>query len=311
MEFIDVILKAGKAAVELSFFVLLPIMVVMLTIMRFLEAKGFLDWFVTKVAPLLRPFGLNGLSVFAALQVSFVSFAAPVSTLAMMDQRGVSDRHLAACLAMVFSMAQANVLFPMTSMGLTFGFTLAVSLAGGLVAAAATYYLFGRSLSHREVTVDETLHHPVAENAKGLLDVINRAGAEAFKITLGSLPILVLAMVAVLFLKNFGAFDWITAVLDRALALASIDPHLVIPTFTKYLAGGTAMMGVFDEMIRTGEASPALINESAGWLIHPFDLPGIAILMSAGPRIARVWKIAAIGALFGIFLRTIAHALYF
>jgi hypothetical protein len=42
------------------------------------------------------------------LQINFVSFAAPLATLTMMEQRGTSDRHIAATLAMVFAMAQAN-----------------------------------------------------------------------------------------------------------------------------------------------------------------------------------------------------------
>jgi spore maturation protein SpmB len=118
---IDVILRAGRSAVELSFFVLLPVMVVMLSLMRLLEARGVLDWVVARLAPLLRPLGLTGLGVFAALQINFVSFAAPVATLAMMDQRGASSRHLAATLAMVMAMAQANVSMPMAAMGLHFG----------------------------------------------------------------------------------------------------------------------------------------------------------------------------------------------
>jgi hypothetical protein len=37
---IDVILRAGRSAVELSFFILLPVMIVMLSLMRLLEARG-------------------------------------------------------------------------------------------------------------------------------------------------------------------------------------------------------------------------------------------------------------------------------
>ena len=136
---IDVILRAGRSAVELSLFVLLPVMIVMLSLMRLLEARGVLDWIVHRLAPLLKPIGLTGLGVFAALQISFVSFAAPVATLTMMEQRGASDRHIAATLAMVMAMAQANVMIPMTAMGLDFGMTLGLSLLGGLLAAAATY----------------------------------------------------------------------------------------------------------------------------------------------------------------------------
>ena len=98
---IDIILQAGRAAVELSLFVLLPVMIVMLAVMRLLEAYGVLDWLVQRLSPLLRPFGLPGLGVFAALQINLVSFAAPVATLSLMEQRGASARHLAATLAMM------------------------------------------------------------------------------------------------------------------------------------------------------------------------------------------------------------------
>ncbi|MFZ5581085.1 MAG: nucleoside recognition family protein [Pseudomonadota bacterium] len=306
---IDIILKAGRSAIELSLFVLLPVMVVMLALMRLLEARGVLDWIVARLAPALKPFGLSGLGVFAALQISFVSFAAPVATLTMMEQRGVSSRHLAATLAMVMAMAQANAAFPMMTMGLNFGTTLAFSLLGGLVAAAATYYIFGRSLSAEEARLDETLHHPVAEDAKGVLDVINRAGAEAFKIAVGAIPMLVLSLVAVTALKRFGAIDLLTQWLTPLLALAAIDPVLILPSLTKVLAGGTAMMGVMDDMRRSGQVSAELLNASAGWLIHPFDVPGVAVIISAGRRVAAVWKPAALGACVGIGVRTLGHIL--
>jgi len=306
---IDLILKSGRSAVELALFILLPVMVVMLSLMRLLEARGALDWVVARLAPLLKPFGLTGLGVFAALQINFVSFAAPMATLTMMEQRGASNRHLAATLAMVFAMSQANAAFPMLTMGLDFTSTLAFSLIGGLAAAAATYYLFGRHLSPTEGPLDETLHHPVAESAKGVLDVINRAGAEAFKIAVGAMPMLILSLVAVNALKRFGAIDLITQALTPLLKLAAIDPVLILPALTKYLAGGTAMMGVMDDMRRTGQVSVELLNASAGFLISPFDLPGVAVLISAGRRVAAVWKPAALGACIGILLRTLGHAL--
>lgn len=306
---VDIILKAGRSAIELSLFVLLPVMVVMLSLMRLLEARGVVDKVVAWLAPALKPFGLTGLGVFAALQINFVSFAAPMATLSMMEQRGVSNRHIAATLAMVFAMSQANAAFPMMTMGLNFGTTLLFSLLGGLVAAAATYYLFGRGLSAEEARLDETLHHPVAEDAKGVLDVINRAGAEAFKIAVGAIPMLVLSLVAVTALKRFGAIDLLTQWLTPLLALAAIDPVLILPSLTKILAGGTAMMGVMDDMRRSGQVSAELLNASAGWLIHPFDVPGVAVIISAGRRVAAVWKPAALGACVGIGVRTLGHIL--
>jgi hypothetical protein len=197
----------------------------------------------------------------------------------------------------------------MMTMGLDFGLTLLWSMIGGLTAAAATYYLFGKSLSSAEGTLDETLHHPVADDAKGVLDVINRAGAEAFKISVGAIPMLVLSLVTVTALKRFGALDLLTQLLTPLLALLAIDPILILPALTKYLAGGTAMMGVMDEMRRAGQVSTELLNASAGFLISPFDLPGVAVLISAGRRVATVWKPAALGACIGIAMRTVGHIL--
>jgi spore maturation protein SpmB len=306
---IDVILRAGRSAVELSLFVLLPVMVVMLSLMRLLEARGALDWLVARVTPLLRPAGLTGLGVFAAVQVSFVSFAAPVATLTMMEQRGCSDRHIAATLAMVMAMAQANAAFPLTALGLHYPPLLAFSLLGGLVAAAAAYYVFGRSLSSEEHAIDETLHHPVAADAKGVLDTINRAGAEAFKIAVGAIPMLVLSLVVVTALRASGAIDALTRLLATPMAALQLDTAVILPTLTKYLAGGTAMLGVADEMLRQGQMSVALLNSSAGFLIHPLDIPGVAVLISSGRRVASVWKPAALGAAAGILVRAAGHAL--
>lgn len=307
---IDVILRAGRSAVELSFFVLLPVMVVMLSLMRLLEARGVLDWLVARLAPALRPVGLTGLGIFAAVQINFVSFAAPVATLAMMDQRGASSRHLAATLAMVMAMAQANASIPMTSMGLHFGPVLLWSLVGGLAAAASTYYGFGRTLPAEEHKVDETLHHPVAESAKGVLDVINRAGAEAFKIAVGAIPMLVLSLTVMLALRRLGAIDLLSGLLSPTLLSIGADPALILPTLTKYLAGGTAMMGIIDEMIRAGTVTAATLNgPAAGLLIQPLDVPGVAVLISAGRRVAEVWKPAVLGAMIGILVRMMGHGL--
>ncbi|MBS0544876.1 MAG: nucleoside recognition family protein [Proteobacteria bacterium] len=303
------ILQAGRSAVELALFVLLPIMVVMLALMRMLEARGALDWIVARLAPLLRPAGLTGLGVFAALQINFVSFAAPVATLTMMESRGASDRHLAATLAMVMAMAQANVTFPMAAMGLAFGPALLLSLLGGLVAAAVTYHVFGRSLSSIEGPLDESLQHRVADDTKGVLDVINRAGAEAFKIAVGAIPMLVLALVVVMVLRASGAIDALTAVLAPLLAALDIHPAMVLLTLTKAIAGGTAMMGVMEDMLRNGTASAAMLNANAGFLIHPLDVGGVAVLISAGRRVASVWKPAALGAVLGILARMAGHAL--
>jgi hypothetical protein len=197
----------------------------------------------------------------------------------------------------------------MVAMGLNFIVVVLLSLIGGLTAAAVTWYGFGRHLDTAETRIDESLKHPVADDAKGVLDVINRAGAEAFKISVGAIPMLVLSLVVVHGLRTLGAIDALTSALAPILGWFSVDPIIVLPTLTKVLAGGTAMMGVMDELVRSGQASAPFINHSAGLLIHPLDIPGVAILISAGRRIAEVWKPAVLGALIGIALRTAGHVL--
>ena len=69
------------------------------------------------------------------------------------------------------------------------------------------------------------------------------------------------------------------------------------------------MMGVMDELFRAGQASVASFNRAAGFLINPFDVAGVAVLISAGPRVGKVWKAAALGAIAGIALRSAGHLL--
>jgi len=157
--------------------------------------------------------------------------------------------------------------------------------------------------------MDETLHHRVADDAKGVLDVINRAGAEAFKISVGAIPMLVLALVAVMALRASGGIDLLTGLLTPLLRAFDLDPALILLTLTKYIAGGTAMMGVMDEMLKAGTTTIDTLNASAGFLIHPFDVAGVAVLISAGRRVAAVWKPAALGAVVGIAVRTVGHGL--
>lgn len=305
----DVILPAGRSAVELSLFLLLPVMVVMLTLMRLLEAWGALDWVVLRLAPLLRPFGLTGLGVFAALQISLVSFAAPIATLSIMEQRGTSDRHLAAAFAMVLAMAQANAVYPLMTMGLRVAPVMLLSLAGGLLAAAMTYHLFGRRLSSTEHLLDDRPQHAAADSPKKVLDVINHAGAEAFRLAIGSIPLLVLSLVVVTAAKRAGVVDVLTVSLGPWLSAAGIDPAVILPAFTKVFAGGTAMVGVVDEQLRQGRLDVHVVNAAAGFLINPLDLPGVPILMAAGRRVAQVWKPAVAGAVVGILLRILGSAL--
>ena len=308
-EFADIILRSGKSGVELALFILLPVMVVMLSIMRMLEAKGVLDRIVKLVSPLLGPLGIPGLGVFALLQVSFVSFAAPVATLTMMDKGGASSRHIAATLAMVLSMAQANVVYPMAAFGLNVGVTIAVSLAAGICAATVTYYVFARHLSNEEPDEEPTVKHPSAEGATGVLAVINRAGAEAFRIAVGAIPLLILALVLVNTIREAGLISSLEALLTPLFSSIDVSSIAVLPIVTKYIAGGSAMMGVTVDLMNAGQFSVSDLNRLAGFMIHPFDIAGVAVLISSGPRVAAVLMPAALGAVVAILLRSVVHLL--
>ena len=150
MDVISIIMAAGKSSVDVALYTLLPIMVIMLIIMKYLEVRGILDVIVRWVAPLLKPFGLTGMSAFALIQINFVSFAAPLATLSIMDKRGVSDRQMAATLAMVFAMGQGNVFYPLTPFGLHWLASIVISVIGGLCAAAVAWHVTGRRLSVAE-----------------------------------------------------------------------------------------------------------------------------------------------------------------
>ncbi len=309
---VGLILAAGKSAVELTLYVLLPVMVVMMALMRLLEAKGVLALVARLLAPVLRPFGIPGIGVFALLQVLLVSFAAPVATLALMEDEGISRREIAATLAMVLAMSQANAVFPMLAVGLNLHVTLLTSLAGGLAAAWVTRWVFFRSAGG-EVEPGE----PVAaapekpEGPTRVLDLLVEGGQEGAQLSLRSIPMLLLAICLVKALEVTGAILLLERGLSPLLRSIGLSGIAVLPLVTKYLAGGTAMMGVAMKLIDGGSMSALELNRIAGFMINPLDAVGVSILLSAGPRVAAVARPAVAGAAVGILLRGILHLVCF
>lgn len=301
------ILSSGRAAVELALFVLLPIMIVMLSIMRWLESVGWLNRIVNVVTPLLRPFGLSGLGVFALIQVMLVSFAAPLATLAVMARTGSAPRHIAATLAMVLALSQANVVFPMAAAGLDIPVTMGIALIGGLLAASVTWYGFARNLSSDDKpAANDAL--PDAAPPKGLMAVIRRAGTDAWDIAIGALPLLVVALVAVNLIRLTGAIGVLETSLAPAFEAIGYPTQTLLLGITKYIAGGTAMMGIAMEQFSQHLLTPRDINLLAGLLLCPLDVAGVAILLAAGKPVAEVARPAIMGALVGIAFRIAAHS---
>lgn len=310
MNIIEIIMSAGKSAVNVSLYTLLPIMVVMLAIMRFLEAKGVLEKIVKVFGPLLKPFGLGGMSLFAIIQMNFVSFAAPIATLTMMDRQGESDRRMAATLAMSFAMGQANVFYPFIPQGLHWLPAIGISILGGLVAGAATWHIFGRRLSSENFRTASTKNR-VTHKKQGLLAIINLAGADAIRLSAGAIPMLIISLAAVNMLEAVGFVHLLEHLLSPLLTLAGISPVFILATLVKTMAGGTAYFGVASDLIAQGKFTVNELNASAGLLVQTLDLPGIGIFLAVSSRFVRLFRYVLPGALVGIAVRTCLHILIY
>jgi len=306
---VSVILEAGRTAIDLALYILLPILVVMLALMKLLESYGLMAWVANRLAPLLRIFGLPGLGIFAMVKLLLVSFSAPVATLALMDRNGTSLRHIAATLAMVMTMSQANVVFPMVAVGLDLPVIMATSLAGGLFAAALTYYLLVRNAGDGSDASQAAVQAP--SERRSAMEVLAEGGQEGMKIALASLPMLLLALCFVGTLKAVGAIPLISTVLAPLLGLLGLPEAAVLPVVTKFIAGGTAFMGVTLDLMNQGQISVTELNRMAGFVTNPLDLAGVAIFASAGKRVGAIARAAVFGAIAGMLLRGVLHLLIF
>jgi spore maturation protein SpmB len=310
-EVVRIILVSGKSAVELGLYVLLPVMVVMMALMKVVEAKGGLALVARLLTPILKVFGIPGAGAFAILQLLLVSFAAPVATLSIMERDGTARRSIAATLAMIFTMSQANVVFPMVAVGLDLSIIVLTSLAGGLCAAALTYYLFARSARDHDPSVIGILPPEKPKWASSPLTLMIQGGQEGVQIVLGAIPILVLAICLVNGLKGVGAIALLEAFLSPALGAIGLPAVAVLPIATKFLAGGTAMMGVTLDLLKGGAMTVTEFNRLAGFIINPFDIVGVAVLIAAGSRCASVVRPAVAGATVGVLIRGLLHLLIF
>ncbi len=308
---IQIILSAGRTGVDLALYTLLPIMVVMLALMKLLDAWGVLAFIARFLSPVLKPFGIPGLGIFAAVKMLLVSFAAPVATFALMGQNGTSRRHLAATLAMILVMTQANVSFPLAAFGLDVGVSLLTSVLGGLAAAAVTHHVFTRKAGWDDESFAAEMPDSTAHYGKNAMQVLSAGGLEGLKIVVNSIPMLVLALCFVNVLKATGAMTGLTALLAPALAWIGLPDSAVLPLVTKFIAGGTAFMAVTMDLIQQHSLSAVELNRMVGFATNPLDLVGVALFASAHPRMHDIMKPALLGACIGILIRGILHLLIY
>ncbi len=307
-QIIQLMLAAGKTTVDLALYVLLPVLVLMMALMKLLEARGIVAWVSKLLAPALNRFGIPGMGVFAALQLLFVGFAAPIATLRLMENNGTSRRGIAATLAMVLAMSQANVVFPMAAVGLNIGGVIATSIFGGLLAAGTTYYLFTRSLEADGPCAPMEIKRDTKTSTINLLII---GGQDAIELVLKSIPIILIAIFVVNLIKFFGIITIVETLTTPLFQLFGLSSSAVLPIVTKFMAGGTAMLGVSLQLMQEGALSIDEINRLAGFIINPLDLVGVALFVSAGAKTASVIRPAIAGALCGVTGRAILHLLLF
>ncbi len=317
-EFIDLMIQSGETGVNISLYTLLPVMVIMMAFMRTLEDRGILQKIAVKISPLLILFGLPGLGAFAIIQILFINFAAPIVTLKLMENdKGVTKSMIAATLAAILVMSQANTTFPLMVVGLNMPITILTSLIGGLTAGFIAYRLTRKEdgndaiAENNEALGAASIETAAAKEKKSLVQVLFSGGEEGMQIVLKSIPPLILALFLVNVFKKFGVISIIELVLSPVLTKIGIPGVAVLPIVSKYLAGGTAMLAVTMDLVTNGLLSVAELNRIAGFTINPFDPVGIALLASAGPRTAAVVKPAMKAALIGIIIRGIIHLIIF
>ncbi len=150
-----------------------------------------------------------------------------------------------------------------------------------------------------------------ADHSDNAFNTVVKGGHEAVNIVLKSIPLLILAICLVNFLKHINAISMLETILSPALGIFGISGVSILPILTKFLAGGTAMMGVTFDMLKDGIMSVDEFNRIAGFIINPFDLVGIAVLMTVGAKTASIAKPAIMGAIIGITLRGVMHLIIF
>jgi len=314
--FIDLMIQAGESGVNISLYSLLPVMVIMMAFMRTLEDRGILQKIAVRIAPLLMLFGLPGLGAFAIIQILFINFAAPIVTLKLMESNTkITKSMIAATLAAILVMSQANTTFPLMVVGLNLPIMLITSLIGGLTAGFIAYKLTLKEDAKEATILKEaeagSIEVAAAKEKRSIIQVLFSGGEEGMQIVLKSIPPLILSLFLVNVFRKFGVIRMIEVVLSPVLVKIGIPGVAVLPIVSKYLAGGTAMMAVTLDLVNNGLMSALELNRIAGFTVNPFDPVGIALLVSAGPRVSSVAKPAMKAAFIGIVLRGIIHLIIF
>ena len=162
--------------------------------------------------------------------------------------------------------------------------------------------MFGKSLNTQ--TAFKASKSATTAEKFSLLRIINGSGRDAIEIVINIIPMLLVSLLVVQIFQQVGLVSTLQTLFSPILQSIGIDKQLVLPSLTKYLAGSTALVGVIQQIADKHQLTPAILSLSiTGFLLHPVDLPGIAILISAGKRLPRLLLPALSGAVVAIVLR--------
>jgi len=95
------------------------------------------------------------------------------------------------------------------------------------------------------------------------------------------------------------------------LSLVGLPEVAVLPIVTKFIAGGTAFMGVIVDLMNQGQLTVIDLNRMAGFVINPLDIVGVSVILAAAQKLRYVAKVAIQGALLGLFVRGMIHLVWF
>lgn len=309
MDFIENIQNSGRLAIDLVLYLMLPITVVMGGLMKVIENKGVLAWLSVKLSAVTHTFGASGLSVIASTKMLFVSSVAPFPTLAKIDLMEQDQRKLAASMALVLTLTQGNISFPMIAYGVNIWVLLASSIIGGILASAFTYYVLMRNQSAYANGTEAIEEGPKVK--KNIVQSLSDGGMEGMKIAINMIPMLIITIFILTILKDLHVIDVLTKLLEPIFSSLGLPGAAVLPIITKYIAGGTAYLGVIIDQVEQGTLTARDLNIIVGLASNPVDLVGLALFSAIGPRIGKIFRYALLGALFGLLVRAVIHIVWF
>ncbi len=309
--FVNMILESGERGLFLSLNIILPIMVTLMAVMKVMDEKNVLPKISELLSPLFIKFGIPGLGVFALVQSIFISSTAPLATLLIMEEKKFGNAKIAATLAAIFVLPQANASFPLIAVGLNYPVNIATGFLGALLAGIIAYRLY-MYIHPDENQMSSTYAWEMNKKGKqGVIHLMFKGGEEGLRVSLKTIPPLILAILLVTVLEETGFISFVAYILNPHLSRVGVPESSIFPIIMKFIAGGTASMALILDLMEKEMMTVAELNRIAGFVMNPLSPVGVFVLVSAGEKTAKVARIAVIAAIIGVMVRGAVHLLIF